>query len=273
MADKRIDLNDKPEMSFLDHLEELRWHLLRSIVAIFVFAIVAFVFHNFIFDNIILAPKAPEFWTNQKLCALGSFLNISSLCINSAPFKIINISMAGQFSTHIIVSLVLGVILAFPYIFWEFWRFVSPALYENERKNSRGAIFYTSLLFGMGVLFGYYLIVPLSVHFLGSYNVSEQVENTINLRSYISTVTSVVLAGGIIFELPILVFFLAKAGLVSSEFLRKYRKHSIVVILALSAIITPPDVFSQVLVCLPLFLLYEIGIYIAKRIELKSSLK
>ncbi len=271
MAKKRADLNQEVEMTFLDHLEELRWHILRSVVAIVVFAIVAFVFHRFIFDNIILAPKTPEFWTNQKLCAFGDLVNISKLCINSVPFEVINISMAGQFSTHIIVSLVLGAIIAFPYIFWEFWRFVQPALYDKEKKSSRGAIFYTSLLFMLGVLFGYYLIVPLSVHFLGSYNVSDQVANTINLRSYISTVTSVVLASGLIFELPILVFFLAKAGLVSPEFLKKYRKHSIVVILALSAIITPPDVFSQVLVCLPLFVLYEIGIYIAKRIETKSA--
>lgn len=271
MATRRSDLNQETEMTFLDHLEELRWHLVRSIVAIVVFAIVAFVFHRFIFDVIILAPKTPAFWTNQQLCALGELLNVSSLCINAVPFKVINISMAGQFSTHIMVSLVLGIIVAFPYIFWEFWRFVSPALYTKEKQSSRGAIFYTSLLFMLGVLFGYFLIVPLSVHFLGSYNVSAQVENTIDLKSYISTVTSVVLASGIIFELPIFVYFLAKAGLVSAAFLRKYRKHSVVVILALSAIITPPDVFSQILVCLPLLLLYEVGIIIARRIEAKST--
>jgi sec-independent protein translocase protein TatC len=268
---KRADLNQEKEMTFLDHLEVLRWHLVRSILAIIVFAIVAFIFHKVIFDYVILAPKTPEFWTNQKLCALGDLVNMASLCINAVPFEVINISMAGQFSTHIMVSLVLGVILAFPYIFWEFWRFIKPALYDNEKKSSQGAIFYTSLLFMLGVLFGYFLIVPLSVHFLGSYSVSDQVENTINLKSYISTVTSVVLASGLIFELPILVLFLAKAGLVTPAFLRKYRKHSIVVILALSAIITPPDVFSQVLVCLPLLILYEIGISIAKRIEAKST--
>ncbi len=258
-------------MTFLDHLEELRWHLIRSLLAVVILAVVAFIFHNFIFDSIILAPKASDFWTNRQLCKLAEFLSTPTLCINSHPFEIININMAGQFSTHIMVSLIAGVIVAFPYIFWEFWRFVKPALYSKEKKNSRGAIFYTSLLFILGVLFGFYLIVPLSVHFLGSYSVSSQVDNTINLNSYISTVTSVVLASGVIFELPVLILFLAKAGLITPAFLRKYRKHAIVIILALAAIITPPDVFSQILVCLPLILLYEIGIRLSVKVEKKAN--
>ena len=272
MSEKRTNLNDQPELTFLDHLEELRWHLIRSFLAVIIFSIVAFIFHNIVFDVIILAPKTPEFWTNVKLCMLAEYLDVQTLCINSSPFQIININMAGQFSMHIWVSLVVGIIVAFPYMFWEFWRFVRPALYEKEQKTSRGAIFYTSFLFLLGVSFGYYLIVPLSVHFLGSYNVSDQVLNQINLGSYISTVTSVVLASGVIFELPILIYFLAKAGLVTSKFLKKYRRHSIIVILALSAIITPPDVFSQILVCLPLILLYEISIGITKRMEKKTAL-
>ena len=175
--------------------------------------------------------------------------------------------MAGQFATHITVSLVIGLIIGFPYLFFEFWRFVRPALYSNEKKHARGSIFYTSFLFALGVLFGYYLITPLSVHFLGSYNVSSQVLNQINLSSYISTVTSIVLASGVIFELPILIFFLSKIGLISPEFLKKYRKHAVVLMLVLSAIITPPDIFSQVLVCLPLLILYEVGIGISKRVQ------
>lgn len=272
MSAKRTDLNTEPELTFLDHLEVLRWHLIRSFIAIVVFSIVAFVFSNYIFDTIILAPKNPEFWTNRQLCLLSEFLNVQTLCINTKPFQIININMAGQFSMHIMVSLVVGLIVSFPYIFWEFWCFVKPALYEAEQKHSSGAIFYTSILFLLGVSFGYFIIVPLSVHFLGSYNVSTQVLNQINLGSYISTVTSVVLAGGFIFELPILIYFLAKAGLVSSVFLKKYRRHSIIIILSLAAIITPPDIFSQVLVCLPLLLLYEIGISITKKIEKKKDL-
>lgn len=263
--------NNEAEMSFLDHLEVLRWHLVRAFGSIIVLAIAAFIFSDFIFDTIILAPKTPEFFTNTMLCKFGNFINIETLCINSKPFQIINIKMAGQFSTHIMVSLVAGFIIAFPYVFWELWRFISPALHTNEKKHARGAVFFSSALFILGVVFGYYIIVPLSVHFLGGYNVSDQVLNQINLGSYISTVTSVVLAAGIIFELPIVIYFLSKAGLITPDFLRKYRKHSLVIILVLSAIITPPDIFSQVLVALPLLLLYEAGISISKKIVAKDK--
>ena len=179
--------------------------------------------------------------------------------------------MAGQFSTHIMVSLVVGFIMAFPYVFWEIWSFIKPALYSNEQKHARGAVLFSSLLFILGVLFGFYIIVPLSLDFLGSYNVSSQVLNQINLDSYISTFTSVVLASGVVFELPIVIYFLSKAGIVSPEFLKAYRKHAIVIILIIAAIITPPDVFSQILVSLPLILLYEIGIVISKRISVKNK--
>ncbi len=174
--------------------------------------------------------------------------------------------MAEQFSMHIIVSLIAGIVVAFPYIFWEFWRFIVPALYDKERNTAQGAVFFTSLLFILGVLFGYYIICPLSVNFLGNYKVSESVISAPTLRSYVSTITSVVLAAGLVFQLPILVYFLSKVGLVTPGFLKKYRRHSLVLIVTLSAIITPPDVFSQVLVALPLMVLYEIGIAISKRI-------
>lgn len=263
--------NNEAEMGFLDHLEVLRWHLIRSFVAIIVMAVLAFIFHGFIFDTVILAPKTPEFFTNKMLCEFGNMIHIKTLCINSKPFQIINIKMAGQFSTHIMVSLVAGFVIAFPYIFWEMWSFIKPALYSEEKQIARGAVFFSSLLFFLGVLFGYYIIVPLSVHFLGSYNVSDQVLNQINLGSYISTVTSVVLASGVIFELPIIIYFLSKAGLITPDILKQYRRHSLVVILTLSAIITPPDVFSQILVALPLVLLYEAGIKISKRIYAKDQ--
>jgi sec-independent protein translocase protein TatC len=259
---------DRAEMSFLGHLEELRWHLVRSVAAIFVLAITAFVFSDFIFNSIILAPKHHDFFTNRLFCLFSkNLLDSTVLCINSQPFEIINIKMAGQFSTHIRVSLFAGLIVAFPYVFWEIWSFIKPALYDHERSTANGAVFFTSLLFVLGVLFGYYLIVPLSVHFLGSYNVSAEVTNQINLGSYIGTVTSITLAAGVIFELPIIVYFLSKAGLVTPQFLRKYRRHSLVAILALSAIITPPDIFSQILVAFPLLILYEIGIGISSKIQ------
>lgn len=259
------------EMSFLEHLEELRWHIVRSLISIIIFAIVAFIFHNIVFDQIILLPKSKEFFTNRMLCLFGEYVNVQRLCINTKPLSIISIKMAGQFSTHIKVSLILGFIIAFPYIFFEFWSFAKPALHKGEKKAAKGAIFFSSFLFFLGVLFGYFIIVPLSVHFLGSYSVSSEVTNQINLISYIGTVTSVVLASGILFELPILVYFLSKAGLVTPQFLKKYRKHSLVLILALSAIITPPDIFSQVLVAFPLLLLYEVGIIISKRIVNKDQ--
>ncbi len=259
------------ELSFLEHLEELRWHLVRSILAIVVIAIVAFIFKDIIFDEIILGPKSPDFFTNQVLCSLGQLVHVEKLCINTNPFQVINIDMAGQFMTHIIISIITGFILAFPYVFYEFWSFMRPALYQNEKSVARGAVFFSSVLFMLGILFGYFLICPLSVHFLGSYTVSDQVLNQINLKSYISTVASISLAAGLIFELPILVYFLSKIGLVTPEFLREYRKHSLVVILTLAAIITPPDIFSQVLVCLPLLILYEIGIIISKNIAKKRD--
>jgi sec-independent protein translocase protein TatC len=254
------------EMSFLEHLEVMRWHLLRAFAAIIVMALVAFVFKEIVFDKIILAPKEPPFPTNRWLCQLGELLNLKRICINQDPFDLQTVKMAEQFSMHIIVSLVAGIVVAFPYIFWEFWRFIVPALYEKEKRTASGAVFYTSLLFLLGVGFGYFIIAPLSVNFLGNYKVSESVISAPTLRSYVQTVTSVVLAAGIVFQLPILVYFLSRIGLVTPGFLKKYRRHSLVLIVTLSAIITPPDIFSQVLVALPLMILYEIGIAISKRI-------
>lgn len=260
-------ISEEKEMSFIDHLEELRWHIIKSLAAVIVFGIIAFIFKGFIFDTILLAPKNPSFFTNFYLCKLGDLVDSDKLCINSTYFQIINIKMSGQFAIHITVSLVVGFIISFPYIFREFWTFISPALYNTERKHARGAIFWSSFLFIMGVLFGYFVITPLTIHFFSGYLVSDVVDNQINLNSYISIITSVVISAGAIFELPILIFFLSKAGIVNPDFLKKYRKHSLVVILSLSAIITPPDIFSQVLVCLPLLFLYEIGIFISKRVE------
>jgi len=254
------------EMSFLEHLEVMRWHLLRSLAAIVIMALVAFVFKGIVFDTIILAPKEPHFPTNRWLCQLGELIGLKRICINQNPFDLQTVKMAEQFSMHIIVSLVAGIVVAFPYVFYEFWRFIVPALYEKERRTATGAVFYTSLLFLLGVGFGYYIISPLSVNFLGNYKVSESVISAPTLRSYVQTVTSVVLASGIVFQLPILVYFLSKVGLVTPDFLKRYRRHAIILIVTLSAIITPPDVFSQVLVALPLMVLYEIGIAISRRI-------
>ncbi len=259
------------DMTFLQHLEELRWHIIRAIIAIVVGAIVAFMFKNFIFDTVILAPNNPDFITNRLLCRLADAVNVPVLCINQNPVELISIKMSGQFTTHITISLVAGLILAFPYVFWEFWSFFRPALYEKERKYARGAVTMASLLFLMGIMFGYFIITPLSINFLGSYRVSEIVNNQINITSYIGSVTSVALSAGITFELPIVVFFLARIGVVTPEFMRKYRKHSIVLVLLIAAVITPPDVFSLVLVTIPLILLYELSIFIAARVVRKRA--
>jgi sec-independent protein translocase protein TatC len=254
------------EMSFLEHLEELRWHIIRSIVAIFVFMVVAFLFKNFIFDHIILAPKNPSFFTNRLLCHLGDLLNTTALCINTKPLNLINIKMSGQLTTHFTVAIVAGLILAFPVILWEFWQFFKPALKPNEAMYAKGAVTAASLLFFTGVIFGYFMLAPLSLHFLSTYEISAEVTNQINIRSYIGTLTSICLATGLVFELPILAYFATKIGLITPAFMRKYRKHAIVVIFIIAAIITPPDVFSQTLVAIPLLILYEVSIFISARV-------
>ncbi len=259
------------EMTFLQHLEELRWHIIRALIAVVVGAIVAFLFKNIIFDQIILAPNNPDFITNRLLCRLAEAVKAPALCINQDPIDLISIKMSGQFTTHINISLVAGLIMAFPYVFWEFWSFFRPALYEKERKYARGAVFMASLLFMTGILFGYFIITPLSINFLGSYRVSDIVANQINITSYISSITSVALSAGITFELPIVVFFLARIGVVTPEFLRQYRRHAIVLVLVVAAVITPPDVFSLVLVTIPLVLLYEVSIFIAARVVRKRA--
>jgi sec-independent protein translocase protein TatC len=266
------------EMSFLEHLEELRWHIIRSLIAIVVFMVIAFVFKNLLFDKIILAPKNPGFPTNRLLCDFSHFLasklnfsNPEILCINKQELNIISIKMAGQITTHIVVALVAGLILAFPFVIREFWAFFRPALHANEARHARGAVLASSLLFFTGVLFGYFVLAPLSIHFLSSYQISEEVVNQINVRSFIGTLTSICLATGLIFELPIVAFFLTKIGIITPDFMRKYRKHAIVVIFIVAAIITPPDVFSQMLVCIPLLLLYEISIGISARVIRKKE--
>jgi sec-independent protein translocase protein TatC len=259
------------EMSFWDHLEELRGHIFRSLAAVFILAIGAFIAKSIIFDHILLAPKDETFITNRLLCSLGELLSIDALCIGRLNLSIQNINMSGQFMMHMYVSLVAGLIVAAPYIIWELWRFVLPAMKPTEKKYSRGAVIFSSLLFMAGVAFAYFLIVPLTINFLGTYQVSPDVPNQIHLNSYISTVVSVTLAVGIVFELPILVYFLTKVGLVTPMFMRKNRKYMLVIVLILSAIITPPDVFSQVLVCIPLFGLYELSIKISQRVYRKRE--
>ena len=259
------------EMSFLEHLEELRWHIIRSALAIVILAIIAFILKDFIFNTVILNPRTPDFWTNRMFAKLADWVGTDALKINQQPLELISIKIAGQFMTHIWVSIIAGFIIASPLVFYEFWRFIKPALYDTEKKYASGAVFFTSVLFLMGILFGYFLIVPLSVHFLGTYNVSGEVTNQINLKSYIGSVTSISLAAGVVFLIPIFSFFLSKVGLLTPQFMKTYRKHAYVIMLLLSAIITPPDIFSQIMVCFPLVFLYEIGILISRRVVKKRE--
>lgn len=256
------------DMSFLEHLEELRWTLVRAFSAILIGAIALFICKSWVFDMIVLAPKNTDFLTYQWFCNMSQLLGLGNkLCMGEIPLSLQNITMSGQFSTHIVVSFVGGFIIGFPYVIWEVWRFLKPGLRQNEQKLARGIVFYASLLFISGVLFGYFLIAPLSVQFLGGYQVSESVANQISLNSFISTVTTVTLASGLVFQLPIVIYFLAKMGIVTPAFLKKYRRHALVVVLVLSAIITPPDITSQILVAFPILLLYELSIIIARRIQ------
>ena len=258
-------------MSFWEHLEELRGHLIRSAAVLLLFSIAAFINKKIIFDYVILAPKNPEFITNRILCKVGELLSLDRLCMGDFRLSLQNINMSGQFMMHMYISIIAGLVVAAPYIIWEFWRFVKPALHTKEKRYSRGAVFATSGLFLLGVLFSYFLIVPLTINFFGTYQISESVINQINLNSYISTIVSVTIATGLVFELPVLVYFLTKIGILTPVFLKKSRKYMVVIVLTIAAIITPPDVFSQILVSFPLLGLYEASIWISKRVYNKKQ--
>lgn len=258
------------EMTFWDHLEELRWVFIRSLIAIFVIAVVAFINKDFVFNFVFLAPKEPSFITNKLLCQLADKLHTAALCLNQGGLEIINIKLAGQFTTHLFISFAVGIFVSAPYLIFEFWNFVRPALYPKEKAHSRGAIFVCSVLFISGVLFAYFLIVPLTINFLGNYHVSEQVSNNISLGSYLRNVVSVSLSLGIVFEIPVLVYFLTKTGIITPKFMKKSRRIVFIILLIISAIITPPDVISQIMVCIPLLILYEISIKISSRIYKKT---
>lgn len=260
-------------MSFLDHLEALRWHLLRSVSAVLIFSVAAFIAKDFVFGVLILGPSKVDFFTYRVLCDLGNYLGLPALCIDELPFTIQSRQMTGQFSMHMTSSMVVGLIAAFPYLFWEVWRFISPGLYDKERSAARGAVFFVSFLFISGAAFGYYVLTPMSINFLANYQLDPSIANEFDITSYVSTLSMLVLASALMFQLPVVVYFLSMSGLVTSKMLKAYRKHSVVVILIVSAVITPPDVVSQLLIAMPILVLYEVGIFIAKGLERKRALK
>jgi len=263
---------EKKEMTFWEHLDELRGTLWRILIAILITAIVAFIFKDVLFDDIILAPKSKNFITYRLFCQLGNWLSLPSLCIDPSQFQLINISLAGQFTSHMNISLVAGLIIALPYVLWELWRFVKPGLNEQEIRSSRGAVSVITFLFIMGVLFSYFLVAPMMINFLGGYVVSSAVSNQIALTSYVSSITLMTLLMGLLFELPVLILFLTKIGIITPKHLKKYRKHTLIGILILAGVITPsPDIFSQVIVAVPLYALFELSLAISSRIYRKKQ--
>ena len=258
--------NPSQEIGFVDHLEALRWHLVRMAIALFICSIVAFIYIGEIFDKIILAPTHKDFPSYIWLCKLGEILHIKNLCLEDVKMSFQNTQLSGQFMMSFSAAFLFGFIISFPYLMWELWRFIRPALTARELKNSTGIIFWVSLLFFFGVLFGYYIITPYTVNFFANYTLSNQFQNIIKIDDYLDSVMGLALGTGLVFELPVVVFFLSKVGILTPDFMRTYRKYALVIILVVAAVITPPDVFSQIIVTIPLWILYEVSIFLSAKV-------
>ncbi|QJW91582.1 twin-arginine translocase subunit TatC [Spirosoma taeanense] len=267
LTDEEIE-SDGKEMSFLDHLEELRWHIIRAVGSIFVFALIAFIFIEDIFRIVIMGPKSPNFWTYRMMCKLSDMTGYADLCVKKLNFELQALGVSDQFTMALTSSLIIGLCFAFPYAFWELWRFIKPGLRQTEKQAARGAVFYVSMLFLMGLLFGYYIVSPLAINFLANYQITPEIKNQFDITSYIGILVTLSLGCALMFQMPIVAFVLSKVGVLTPTFMRSYRKHAWIVILVLAGIITPsPDIYSQVLVALPLAGLYEVSILVSRSIE------
>jgi sec-independent protein translocase protein TatC len=255
--------DENVSMPFLEHLEELRWRLVRCAIAILVVSAVIWFYQEWIIDTLFLSMKDPSFITYRLFC---QYFNI---CIEEIPLKMQSTTMAGQFSYGLMMSVMGGVVVSFPYVFHQLWSFIKPGLKQNEKSAVKGLVFYVSILFFIGILFGYFIVAPLCVQFFGTYQISKNIENIFTISSYMSTIISTVFYSGLLFLLPVIAFILGKMGVVTADFLRKYRKHSIVGVLILAAVITPPDLISQIIVAIPIVLLYEISIIVVARLNKK----
>lgn len=260
--------NIEAEMSFFEHLEVLRWHIIRSVIAIFVFAILAFSYYEFVFEQIIMGPKNLDFWTYRMMCKLGALLDIKDFCVNKIPFNLISTELTGQFMLQINSCLLIALALGFPYLLFEVWLFIKPALSDAERSSARGFVFYATILFVLGALFGYYIVVPLSINFLANVSLSADIVNQITIDNYLSTVATLTIGCGVVFLLPILIFILSKLGLMTPAFLRASRQYAAVIILILAAVITPSaDIITMLTVAAPMFILYEISIMVSANVK------
>jgi sec-independent protein translocase protein TatC len=258
-------MDNNTNMTFLDHLEELRWRLVKSSIAILIVSITIWIYQEWIIDNLFLSMKNPSFITYKLLC------EYFGICVKDIPIKMQSTTMAGQFSYALMMSIIGGIIVAFPFIFYQIWAFIKPGLKQNEKSAVNSIVFYVSILFFLGILFGYFIVAPLCVQFFGTYQISKNIENIFTVNSYMSTIMSTVLYSGLLFLLPVISYILAKLGVINAQFLKKYRKHSIVGVLILAAIITPPDLISQVIVAIPILILYEISILITARVDKKRG--
>jgi sec-independent protein translocase protein TatC len=270
------------EMSFFEHLEALRWHLIRASLAVVVFAIAAYAYYDEIFKYIIMAPTHTDFWAYRMMCDMGelfeklipAWFSAKDFCVKSIEVHLINTEMAGQFTLKINSSLMIGLVLGIPYLFWELWRFIKPALHEKERKAASGFVFYASFLFLVGVMFGYFIITPLSIRFLAGFIVSPDIKNFFDVDSYLSSISTLTLATGVVFQLPILVYIVASLGFLTPKLMRSSRRYAIVIILIIAAIVTPtPDALTMTVVAVPLLFLYELSIIVAGVVEKRRKAK
>ena len=256
------------EMSFIDHLEALRWHILRSVIAVLVGAIIIFIYAAEVVDKVIMGPTHPGFITYSILCKIGHKLNmVESLCLSNFKIEFQSNQMTEQFMMTFTIAFVGGFVVAFPYVFWELWRFVKPALSKKEVKRTSGIIFWVSALFFLGVAFGYYVLTPFMVNFYSTYSLSPSIKFIPTVSDYMENLIYTTVGIGVLFQMPLIILFLSKIGIISPKFLRTYRRHALVVILIAAAIITPStDPFSLTIVTIPLYGLYEASIFISAKV-------
>lgn len=252
-------------MSFLDHLEELRWRLVRIAIFVVLVSIVLWIFQEWIMDHLFLSMKNPDFISFKLIC---DYLGV---CVEEVPVKMQSMKVSGQFSYALMTSILGAIVISFPFIFYQIWAFVKPGLRKNEESIAKGIVLYVSLLFFTGISFGYFVVAPLCIQFFGSYQISDKIQNIFTINSYMSTILSTVFYSGLLFLLPVISYLFTKLGILNADFLRKYRKHAIIVILILSAVITPPDLISQIIVGIPIALLYEAGILVSSKVEKKMK--